>query len=315
MKFMKQIGFEETRLSEFKPDVVVSDSRLSTIVAARAKSYPVITILNQFKILFPPRFRISTLSRFYESIEGAVLGALWSLSARILVPDLPPPYTIGEANISGRGLSKRANFVGFMTPRVRIPKDRMEKVNRLLEFDRRPIVFIQVSGPDRTKAQLSRVGLNSMNSLSRKFNVVLSLGIPGGSVEPRKKLSGGWIFEWCPMKDEIFEMCSLMVARSGHTTVGQCVDNGKPAVLAPIYNHSEQIWNAEKFQKLGLGREIRAENLSESELVREVDKCFVDGSYQERATKLMSISRKFDGVSSAAETINSFLGRSVQMQS
>jgi UDP-N-acetylglucosamine--N-acetylmuramyl-(pentapeptide) pyrophosphoryl-undecaprenol N-acetylglucosamine transferase len=314
LSFMKQVGFERNHLKHFEPNLVASDSRLSTIIAAKTIGYPVVTILNQFKILFPPRFRRNALSRLYEGIEGSVLGILWALSDEILVPDLPPPYTIGEANVSGTGVSKRANFIGFMSPRASISNERIEKVKRILEFDSRPIVFLQISGPTLTKTQFTRVCLDSMDALYQKFNAVLSLGIPGGSIEPQKTLSGGRIYEWCPLKDEIFEMCSLMVARSGHTTIGQCVDNGKPAVLAPIYNHSEQIWNAEKFQRLGLGKEIRAENLSESTLVEGIDQCIADKGYQEKALELKAISRKFDGVSSAIEAINSLLRRSVQKE-
>ena len=114
----KQIAFEGERISKFNPKVVVSDSRLSTIFAAKAHLYPAVTILNQFKILLPPRFRQNWLSRFYERIEGDVLGLFWSLSNEVLFPDLPPPYTIGEANIADTDVSGKVKFIGFMSPKI-----------------------------------------------------------------------------------------------------------------------------------------------------------------------------------------------------
>jgi uncharacterized protein (TIGR00661 family) len=72
--FFKQIGFESDILSRFNPKLVLSDSRLSPIFAANTKSIPVVTLLNQFKVLFPSRFRGNVMSNFYERIEGDVLG-------------------------------------------------------------------------------------------------------------------------------------------------------------------------------------------------------------------------------------------------
>ena len=114
LAFSKQLAFERRIMSSFHPNLVISDSRLSGVFAARAQSYPVITILNQFKILFPPRFRRSTFSRDFENIEGNVLGLFWTLSDEVLMPDLPPPYTIGEANVAGTASARRIKYVGFM---------------------------------------------------------------------------------------------------------------------------------------------------------------------------------------------------------
>ncbi|MDA4111206.1 MAG: hypothetical protein OK439_01605, partial [Thaumarchaeota archaeon] len=89
IKFFRQLAFEADILTRFNPKVVVSDSRLSPIFASKAKSIPIITLLNQFKVLFPSRFRRNPLSNFYERIEGNVLGLFWSLSDEVLMSDLP----------------------------------------------------------------------------------------------------------------------------------------------------------------------------------------------------------------------------------
>ena len=312
LSFLRQIGFENRSLREFDPDIVISDSRLSTIVAAAMNSLPVITILNQFKVLFPPRFRLSRISRFYERMAGDVLGLLWTLSSQVLIPDLPPPFTICESNISGTEMSHRARFIGFMTQHRVTEKQRLEKVTRALQLDDRPVVFMQISGPAQTKSHFSRIAMEAIPEMTNKYNVVLSLGIPNGSTEPRKVSHGGWIYEWCPVKDELFDLSHLLVARSGHTTLGQCVDAGKPAVLVPIYNHSEQIWNADKFSRLGLGLELRSENLTRVSLVRSVSKCLEESTYLESALKMKQVSNKYDGVEGAKQIIDSYLERSVQ---
>jgi UDP-N-acetylglucosamine--N-acetylmuramyl-(pentapeptide) pyrophosphoryl-undecaprenol N-acetylglucosamine transferase len=307
LDFGKQVTFEFSKLSEFDPAVVVSDSRLSPVLASKVDSRPIVTILNQFKILFPPRFRIGRVSQFYERIEGDVLGLLWSFSNQVLMPDLPPPYTIGEANISGTDVSNRLKFVGFMTQKPSVTKERLEEVRRLLKLDERPFIFFQISGPNATKKHFVDVSIDAADDLSRKYNVAVSMGLPNGSSTPRKLSNDAWLYEWCPIKDELFILSDVLIGRSGHTTISQCIQLGKPAVLVPIYNHSEQIWNAEKFERLGLGVEIRGEDLSARRLIEAVEICLKDPKYKRNSQRLSEFSNKFDGIKATVDVINSYL--------
>jgi UDP-N-acetylglucosamine--N-acetylmuramyl-(pentapeptide) pyrophosphoryl-undecaprenol N-acetylglucosamine transferase len=307
LTFARQIGFESEIISRTKPNLIVSDSRLSPIFAAKAKSVPVLTLLNQFKVLFPSRFRGKFLSSFYERISGNMLGLFWSLSDRVLMSDLPPPYTISEANISGTNVSNIVQYVGFTSPKFRVSKDAAEKVKRALGFDSKKIVFIQISGPNATKKRFIDCALQAAKELSGKFDVVVSLGYPKGSAEPKKLSGGSWLYEWCPVKDELFTLSETIVARAGHGTIGQCINLGTPAVLVPIFNHSEQIANAEKYQKLGLGLEVKSEQLSSRRLEESIDACLEDGRFRERSLKVQKISERFDGVEGVVREVKSFL--------
>jgi UDP:flavonoid glycosyltransferase YjiC (YdhE family) len=97
-----------------------------------------------------------------------------------------------------------------------------------------------------------------------------------------------------------------VVSRSGHGTIGQCIDAGKPAVLIPIHNHSEQLGNAEKFSKLGLGLAIRSQDLSVQRLTEAVDLCLNDSRFSANVEALSAISKRYDGVDNCAEIINSY---------
>jgi hypothetical protein len=143
--------------------------------------------------------------------------------------------------------------VGFTSPGLEVSEDRLRKAREVLGFDRRPLVFFQISGPDATKKRFIDIVLRSVGELSSRYKVVVSMGYLGGSGEPRKLADGAILYDWCPIKDEFFALSTVLVGRSGHRTIGQCIDAGKPAVLVPIHNHSEQLGNAEKFQSLGLG--------------------------------------------------------------
>jgi len=304
--FLKQVAFESEQIPRFDPSVVVSDSRLSSVLAARMKSYPVITMLNQFKVSFPPRFRVNRLGRFYERVAGDALGLLWSLSDEVLMTDLPPPYTIGEANLEGTDVSNIVRFVGFTSPRTTVTEEQISRAKGILEIDGRPLVFIQVSGPDATKQRFVDTVLKSTEALARRYNIVVSLGYLHGSGEPTRLSSGTWLYEWCPIKDELFALSSLVVARSGHRTIGQCIDAGKPAVLIPIQNHSEQLGNAEKFGKLGLGNTIRSQDLTAAILTESVDACLNDSKFRDNVEALRTISKRYDGIDNCAEIIKSY---------
>lgn len=304
--FLKQIAFETKSISEFKPNLVVSDSRLSPVIGARRASYPVITILNQFKVNLPPRFRANWSGRFYERVAGDVLGLLWSLSDQVLMTDLPPPYTIGAANIDGTDVAKIVRYVGFTSPRLELDAARLSRAREEVGIDARPLVFVQISGPDATKKRFADTVLRAADDLTRHYNIVISLGYLNGSGEPKRLANGAILYEWCPIKDELFELSSLVVARSGHRTIGQCIDSAKPAVLIPIHNHPEQLGNAEKFASLGLGKAIRAEELTPQLLAEAVDGCLNDSSYQQNIDAVNRISKKYDGIGTCVDIINSY---------
>ena len=304
--FLRQVAFETRSIAKFAPRVVVSDSRLSPVIAAKRKSYPIVTILNQFKVTMPPRFRVNRTGRFYERVAGDVLGLLWSLSDEVLMTDLPPPYTIGEANLEGTELSKVVRYVGFTSPRSQIGEERLQRAKRTLNLDARPLVFIQISGPDATKKRFSETALRAAQTLSKRYNIVISLGYLHGTGEATRLADGTVLYEWCPVKDELFALSSVVVARSGHRTIGQCIDTGKPAVLIPIRNHSEQLGNAQKFASLGLGIDLRSGDADPQSLIDAVDACLNDASYRQRVEAVRQVSNRYDGIERCVEVINSY---------
>ncbi len=304
--FLNQVAFEAESIAKFEPRVAVSDSRLSAVLAAKARSCPVITMLNQFKVTLPPRYRGDALGRLYERIAGDVLGLMWSFSEQVLLTDLPPPYTIGETNVAGTDLSRIVRYVGFTTPSLEVSEDRLQKAREVLGFDRRPLIFFQISGPDATKRRFIDMVLKASDDLARRYKIVISMGYLEGSGEPRRLAGGTLLYDWCPIKDELFMLSDVMVARAGHRTIGQCIDAGKPAVLIPIHNHSEQLGNADKFQKLGLGIAVLPGELTPEKLTDAVDSCMRDPRYKQNLEALRLISKRYQGIEKCTEVIGSY---------
>ncbi len=305
--FVEQVLFERRQLSKYRPRVTLSDSRLSAVLASKSLFCPVVTILNQIRILFPPRFRHGRFSDALERTEADFLGLYWSLSDEVLIPDLPPPFTISEANVSNVDVSNKVSYTGFMTPKLSIPEEQLSKVKSALGLDSRPVIFIQISGPNATKDAFIQPVLESTGFLSRKYNVIVSKGLPSQSPIPYKLANGAWVYDWCPIKDELFVLGDVLVARAGHTTISQCISTGKPTVLVPIFNHSEQIWNAEKFSRLGLGITIASEDLTAGKLQTGVDECVDNQNYRDNMRRIKEVSDRFDGIQEAASIVKGYL--------
>lgn len=241
----QQLGKELSNIERFAPDVVLSDSSLPTVLAARMLGLPTLTVLNQLN-LTSSHYGGGAASRFLSVGISAVIGELWELSDEVLLPDLPPPYTISEKNLWGSGVGK-TRYVGFLSmPGTGEPDA------TAIEFssDRRPKVFWQVSGPPKTRSGFLRRALECAKALADEYVFVVSGGSPT-SGHSASRIPGGWFYGWCDIADIYFSSCDLVVSRAGHVTIGQTITNSKPSLIVPIPRQPEQEGNAQKAVRLG----------------------------------------------------------------
>ena len=307
--FLRQINREAYNIIEYRPDIIVSDSRLSPVIAAKFLGTPSIVILNQVKLLLSPRLREFWIAKVFEKISGEILGIMWTLADRILVPDLPPPYTIASHNVwDTSSVAGKLNYVGFTTPKSHVTQEQISKVANHLGLDlSKPIVFIHVSGPLETRMPIIRIALNACKQLRDNIQYIISEGKPKGNPEP-KKLSGlGWYYEWCPVRDEIFATSNLIVLRGGHVAISQAIRFGKPIITIPIENHGEQLGNSEKIVKIGLGLMLKSKQLNASQVAVAIHRILDDSKYQKKAIELMKLAEKLNGIDNIVEIIRSYI--------
>ncbi|MEM3085461.1 MAG: glycosyltransferase family protein [Nitrososphaerales archaeon] len=305
-RFTVQLGTEGKNIGNFQPDVVISDTRLSSLFMAKALDIPCITILNQIKLLLSPRLREVSVARIFEDMLGEMLGTFWAKSDSVLIPDLPPPYTLSEQNIwSVDSAASKLKYIGFMASKPTVNEDYVDKVAKLLGFSRsKPIVFAHISGPAATKMAVLKNVLEAFKE-NDWLQFVASEGKPGGSTVPRK-IRGGWYFEWCPVRDEIFAMSDLLIIRGGHSTLAQAILYGKPVLTVPIENHGEQLGNAAKAQKIGLGLMLRQKELKPKDIYSATEHILNDASFKKNAKILMQTANKLNGVENIADTVKSY---------
>jgi UDP-N-acetylglucosamine--N-acetylmuramyl-(pentapeptide) pyrophosphoryl-undecaprenol N-acetylglucosamine transferase len=307
--FSRQVNQETRKMLEANPDIVVSDSRLSPLMAARLLKIPSIVILNQIKLLLSPRLRELAVSRIFENIVGEFLGSLWAMADRLLVPDLPPPYTLSAHNIWDVGAaSRKIEYIGFTSPRPAVNKEQVAKVINNLGFEKsRPLVFVHVSGPIQTRPALVKIAVETAKRLDPKVQFVISAGNPIGKRDPLRIGKLSWFYEWCPVRDEIFAASDLLVLRGGHVALSQAIQFGKPVITVPIENHGEQLGNSAKISELGAGIMLPPKKLRPEQLGESIERVLGNPDYSKKAGELRRLAETLDGINNVVHIVRSYL--------
>jgi UDP-N-acetylglucosamine--N-acetylmuramyl-(pentapeptide) pyrophosphoryl-undecaprenol N-acetylglucosamine transferase len=307
--FSRQVNQETRNMLGCNPDIVVSDSRLSPLMAARLLKVPSVVVLNQIKLLLSPRLRDLVASRIFENLVAEFLGSMWAMAERVLVPDLPPPYTLSAHNVWHIGsASRKLEYVGFASPRPQVNREQVIKTTNMLGFDRsRPLVFVHISGPVQTRPALLKVAVETAKRLDPKIQFVISAGKPGGISHPRRIGRLSWYYEWCPVRDEIFAASDLLVLRGGHVALSQAIQFGKPVVTVPIENHGEQLGNCAKIEELGAGVMLHPKQLGSAQLADAIEKVLGDSNYNKKATELQRLAEGLNGIDNVVKIVRSYI--------
>ena len=276
-RFLKQLTAEIRNIKRFKPDVVLSDSRVSSLIAGKLMGVPVALILNQFRVEIvkkPSAKKISPVERLFFLIVNifwlffrTFLGGVWARSDLMLIPDFPAPYTISASNLAiPRRYKKKVKLIGPIVSDE--PRERPSggALNGSLFFaSRKPLIYAAISGPKTERTVLADLLLESLRRFPSEYEVVASRGEPNGSSAPVRD-GNLTVYDWVEDQHELLEVSDVVVSRAGHGTIMKAIMLGKPMILIPIPDHTEQYGNAKRASKLGLAeivpqREITAERL------------------------------------------------------
>jgi len=298
LKVSLQTAREFSSISCFDPSVVVSDTRVSTIAAAKALGYPVALILNQFNVLVEYH-KYEALVEIVES-GAQVVTKFWEMADRIVVPDFPPPYTISKMNLAMSDVARsKSTFVGplLQAPRGDLPT--MEEVRRRYGIpEDRPLVFAHISGPRLERLVLAERLAKIARSLDGYF-FVITLAEPKS---PEVKREGNvLLMGWAEDPDELYAASDVVVSRSGHGSIGRALMFGRPMILIPIRAHGEQKSNADSIARHGAGIVLDEERLSEETLGSALKEVLGDESYLKSA---LFFKRMLEGLDPVKATVS-----------
>lgn len=300
---MKQVDAEIDFIQGFKPDVVVSDSRASSLVAAKLLGIPRICILNQFQVFIPRRNRFLKLARIADATTLTLVGRIWADVEHALIPDFPPPYAISIGNLNiPKAYHKKTRYIGPIVPiSLKDLPEKMQLRKKLGLSEDKPIVFAAISGPPKERAYFTGILRQIFNNFPNDYQVVMSLGYTN-AVSESVNGENLIVHNWIPNRFEYLKACDIVVSRGGHGTLSQSICYGKPVILIPTPSHTEQFNNAKKAVELGVAELILQEKLNRDFLLKVVRKLLSEG-FQEKAKQLQNKIKQYNGLETAVKII------------
>jgi len=300
---LKQVNFEIKAMQRFNPDVIISDSRVSPIVAAKILQIPRICILNQFLVLIPRRQRFLRLAKFADNVTLRLVGKVWTSANIVLIPDFPEPYTISSGNLNiPKTYRRRIRLIG---PILAVQPDDLptqQSLRRKLNLpEDKPVIFAPISGPIQEKAFLIETLKHILSDFPADYEVIASLGYPKSTRTPVIH-DNVRIYDWITNRFEYLKACDIVVGRAGHGTITQCMCYGKPMILVPTPNHTEQINNAKQARKIGAAKILEQKELNRQNLLENVKRT-LDSNMQKRLMQMQHEVVAFNGLQNAVDMV------------
>jgi len=146
-----------------------------------------------------------------------------------------------------------------------------------------------------------------LSQFSDDYQVVLSRANPEGGNGP-KKVRGLVIYDWIEDEFEYMKACDLVIGRAGHGTIMKALAFGRPMILIPIPDHTEQYGNARRAVAMGVASMLSQDGLSRETLLAEVKTVLNPGHYAERAEEIAGSLARFNALRTV-EGLLTALGR------
>lgn len=259
-EFILHILEEKARLEAISPDVVISDSRLQTVIASEYLGLPTVSILNQPKLLLHPIIikgpifnkRRFSIAEKIESVVNSTLTRFWALSQASLIADFPPPFSISRYQTSNlpKALVDRLVFTGPL-------------LNPECSGDEGDFILIMISGPEYERKPIIGDLLELLREVPedlKGFKFIMSLGEPG-ELNSWNIGTNVKVYNWLPNKWEFLSKAKVVVSRAGHTIISESLLCGKPLLLIPVPGQTEKVENARSVEDLGFGYRIEQNSL------------------------------------------------------
>jgi uncharacterized protein (TIGR00661 family) len=273
------------------PDVVVSDSYFTGVVAAKIAKKRVHMILNQNNIgtFFENRgFSVKFLGRMIEGFQNEV----FKHSETIIIPDYPPPYTVTKNNITlSAGILDKLVYAGPLVRRG-YSEVRAAKVPE-------PHILSMVGGFGYRRKLFDVIVSAAQAMKDINFTLVAGPSVDANSIPKARNIK---VVGVLPDPFPHIKASSLVIAPGGHSTIMECLSFGKPVLSFPDLLHSEQQENARTLEELSSGKHMSYFSPTEVvvEAVREV---LEDGRVTNACERMRRLSEALDGPTRVCELI------------
>jgi len=278
--FYRQVRFEIQAMQYFEPDLVFSDTRLSSIYAARLLKIPCLLLLNQFLPRIP-REKDTIFFKFMDGTILTILGRSWALSNLLIIPDFPQPYTISLDSLRiPRRYGVKVQLVGsILSQKPEEIPDSNEIRTRLGVKKGEYLIYATMSGPRAERIPIINILEPIFTRFPKPYKVVMSLGIPNGGTEP-VQINQLTKIPWIENRFEYMKACDLVISRGGHETILQSICYQKPSIIIPVPKHPEQYGNARRAMELGVAQAVHQRDIKYDFLLDKVKKILENKDYK-----------------------------------
>ncbi|MDP6458982.1 MAG: glycosyltransferase [Candidatus Bathyarchaeota archaeon] len=304
---MKQIKAEMEYIKSFRPNIVVSDSRLSTLAAGKLLGIPVVLIINQFGLMVPSSQLNQNITKIVDGGIMTMLSGGWGSSDVIIIPDFPRPYTICLDSLRIPQLYQdHVRIGGFILEKKSEDVRGSEEVRKeagASETDK--LIYAAISGPIQEKVPLIKMLEPILEKFPGDIKVVMSTGNPKRGSDPVK--SGSLtVIPWVKDRYKYLKAADAIICRGGHNTIMQSICYGKPSIIIPTPNHTEQYANARRAKELGFAEAIHQDDVNREMLLRLIDMLTSNPEYDNRFNKINAMGFT-DGIENTLEAIAGLL--------
>lgn len=297
-RFMNQVKTEYNYMVKYKPDIVISDTRYSTVFGAKkykmahAPDMPILIITNQTSAILPTPNELSGIA-WFENIFSYINIRIISLADHVLVQDLPPPYTISTSLYKvPEWLEYRFQYIGFIIRKTPEQLPDKQVLREKYIHDDKPLIYAPLAGPIVARKQLMHLLRDVLKDFDGK--VIISMGMFGSNID--KKYGSVHVKGWLKDRFELLKAADLTIARPGLATIGDFLRFGVPCVLIPTLNHPEQMHNAKSVVRLGVGRLLEQQDMTAKSISAMINKTLQDPVVKKATQKMQKIMIKNNGL-------------------
>ncbi|MBI4399787.1 hypothetical protein HY570_03475 [Candidatus Micrarchaeota archaeon] len=291
-------------------DIVISDSRLSTVLAGTHSGKSTFLVSNQTShsrtveegekklhgesLLSLGQINVKVLSKLLD----VPLSLPFSYCDAVLIPDFKPPNTVCLSSLSRDvHIKKKTYITGPMSlllyKKVEPAGWKTDKVK----------VLVTMGGQRFREGVLQKLSekLRSLKSFEFIISSIFATeDIDMGNVKIRKYL---------PDVLPYMKSADMLVLPAGHSSIMESIILAKPSILIPDSNQFEQIDNALRYRELGLGEFVTLDKLNQIQAkLRRLDENY--SKYKGRLERLARKARNGEnGAKNAVEMIRDFYNR------
>jgi UDP-N-acetylglucosamine--N-acetylmuramyl-(pentapeptide) pyrophosphoryl-undecaprenol N-acetylglucosamine transferase len=198
---------------------------------------------------------------------------------------------------------EKVRLIGPIVERRRNSVANESLLRRKLGYKPTPaVIYGAISGPKVERDVLFGILVDALKEISTIYQIVVSRGDPDGSVSARQA-GGVKIFGWIEDQDDFVRASDLVISRAGHGTIMKSMVYGKPMILIPIPDHTEQYGNARRAVSLHVAEVIDQAALNQERLQTDVERVLGDSTYAEASARIGKEAAALDAVSKACEIV------------